>query len=325
MDKNQKATINDLVITQAGENKGFLEQVKQTLLIVQEIHYTFLLLVGKYEKGEETQKELLKQAEDLLKNSQGNLEVLHSLKKEFDDNAEIALEQLESLQTQAKESQEAIEKVSKEFQESLEIFAKEKGEYKDLILGTELLLENIKNLQETLGQELKETQEQLIQGKEDLKLFEKSFTSKLQALNESLNNSENALGNAIHEAKFSIQEEAQKLKSQLQGILEQIKQGGADIIIAYDDTELMERIESLEKQENKSYDDTELRGRIESLENQENKSYDDTELRERITNLENQENTTLEMSAEFLSPIIQNTNSFLFLSNEILKAGVIHA
>lgn len=205
MDKNQKATINDLVITQAGENKGFLEQVKQTLLIVQEIHYTFLLLVGKYEKGE-TQKELLKQAEDLLKNSQGNLEVLHSLKKEFDDNAEIALEQLESLQTQAKESQEAIEKVSKEFQESLEIFAKEKGEYKDLILGTELLLENIKNLQETLGQELKETQEQLIQGKEDLKLFEKSFTSKLQALNESLNNSENALGNAIHEAKFSIQE-----------------------------------------------------------------------------------------------------------------------
>lgn len=307
MDKEQeKATINDLVITQAGENKGFLEQVKQTLLIVQEIHYTFLLLVGKYEKGEETQKELLKQAEDLLQNSQGNLEVLHSLKKEFDDNAKIALEQLESLQTQAKESQEAIEKVSKEFQESLEIFAKEKGEYKDLILGTELLLENIKNLQETLGQELKETQEQLIQSKEELKLFENSFARKLQALDESLNNSENALGNAIHEAKFSIQEEAQKLKSQLQGILEQIKQGGADISI-------------------NAYDDTELRGRIESLENQENKSYDDTELRERITNLENQENTTLEMSAEFLSPIIQNTSSFLFLSNEILKAGVIHA
>ncbi|WP_416828163.1 hypothetical protein, partial [Helicobacter ganmani] len=93
----------------------------------------------------------------------------------------------------------------------------------------------------------------------------------------------------------------------------------------YDDTELRGRIESLENAENPTYDDTELRGRIESLENQENKSYDDTELRERIEVLENQENTTLEMSAEFLSPIIQNTSNFLFLSNELLKAGVIHA
>lgn len=130
MDKEQeRASINDLVITQAGENKGFLEQVKQTLLIVQEIHYSFLLLVGKYEKGEETQKELLKQAEDLLKNSQGNLESLNSLKKEFEENAKTALEQLESLQTQAKEAQEAMEQVSKEFQEGLEDFAKEKDEW----------------------------------------------------------------------------------------------------------------------------------------------------------------------------------------------------
>ncbi len=49
--EQQKADINELVITQAGDNKGFLEQIKQTLFIVQEIHNSFTLLIGKYELG----------------------------------------------------------------------------------------------------------------------------------------------------------------------------------------------------------------------------------------------------------------------------------
>ena len=305
MDKNQKATINDLVITQAGENKGFLEQVKQTLLIVQEIHYTFVLLVGKYEKGEESQKELLQQAEDLLKVANGSLDDLRTLKEEFNNEAKEALKTIQLLSAEVTQEKEAMQNTTEEFKESLENFIREKNEYKNTLLSTELLLENLTTSQEVLTQSLQELQEKIVKSKEELGAFEIDFKKRLQTLSASLDNSENSLANAISEAKTSITEEAQRLKEQLQGILEQIKQEGADISInAYDDTELRERIEVLENTENPTYDDTELRGRIEVL--------------------ENQENTTLEMSAEFLSPVIQNTSNFLFLSNELLKAGVIH-